>query len=155
MAAPSTSVRVYLPATLDDLATLWAHGSLHPRAGAYAVSAALRSDDPEADLEEWEFQAFAQASEACLGLLGADGPARRVVVSADIEAARVHEEPAAAPAGVVVDGEVGVAAVAAVHVDGIDAAGRVKSVLDGAPADTLDDVALEWFAPSEVAALLR
>jgi hypothetical protein len=154
MADPATQVRVYVPATWDDLAALWSDGSQQARHGAFAVTAALRDDDPDAADEEWEFQAFTQAAAASLAMLTDSAVARRVVVSVDVPAEAVSEDSALAWAAVVLDEEVGVHAVVAVHVDGSESIARIQAVLDGGPVDSLDDVALEWYAPSEVAGLL-
>jgi len=147
-------VRVYLPASYRDLTTLVATGSFHPRAPGHAVTSALKAAEPDGDLDEWEFLAFLDAGQSSLALLEADATPRRVVLSADLDAAEVHEHPRAGASGVVLAGDVATGAVAAVHVDGVDAEPAVRAVLSGAPPGTLDDFALEWFGPDEVADLL-
>lgn len=156
----SRVVRVYLPATIDDLAALVSSGELPVRALAHAVTAAVRADDPEADLDDWEFQAFCDAAASSLSLLDSSVPARRVVVSADVDEDQVLDAPRTDSAdlplsAVQVVGAVSVSAVAAVHVDGREAEVAVAATLDGAGTSVLDDVALEWYAPDEVARLLE
>ena len=107
-------------------------------------------------MDEWEFHAFSDAAQGSLALLadpgrGAVAP-RRVVVSADIDESEVLTGPSNA---VQVIGDVRWSAVAAVHVDGEDAEPTVRAVVvAGGPAGGLDDVALEWYSPSEVPHLL-
>jgi hypothetical protein len=155
----SRVVRVYLPATMDDLTALVSGVSLTPRRLAHAVTARLQAEDPEGNIDEWEFTAFLDAAHSSLALLsGAGVTPRRVVLSADVEAAQVREpegEPGAeSTTAVEVVGAVPASAVASVHVDGPEFCPVVRSVLDGAPPDALDEVALEWYSPNEVAALL-
>jgi hypothetical protein len=154
MTARAGSVRVYLPASLNDLSTLTTTGSLRPRAPGQAVTAALRAAEPDGDIDEWEFLAFLAAAQASLGLLEAEGSPRRVVVSADIDPSQVREVAHAGAGDVQLGGDVEFSEVAAVHVDGPEAEPTVSAVLSGAHPDSLDDVALEWYSPSEVADLL-
>lgn len=157
-------VRVYLPGTLDELAAMLATGELPQPAVAHAVTAALRADDPDADIDEWEFQAFGDAAASSVDLLRRAGAARRVVVSADVAGDRVLECATGEDGGadgtdrplslVQIDGAIEASAVAAVHVDGEEAEPVVRAVLAGAEPDVLDDVALEWYSPGEVAELL-
>lgn len=169
----SRTVRVYVPATMDDLAAFAATGELGAVRRAHAVTPAVQADDPDSETDEWEFAAFLDAVAASLGLLAPESPARRVVVSVDVDPSQVSApvgSGAAAEAGgagaggragddhpasvVELTGVIGLAAVAAVHVDGTEAVPAVRAVLAGAPASTLDDVALEWYAPTEVPDLL-
>jgi hypothetical protein len=152
----STAVRVYLPATWDALVTLadpTSAGALTTRKLGFAVTASVREADPGGDDEEWEFVAFSDAAQASMRLLRGDLPRRRVVLSVDLHADLVDVTSGSSEVGVpdVVPRD----ALAAVHVDGAEAEAAVSSVLAGAPDDTLDDVALEWYLPSEVADILR
>lgn len=155
----SRVVRVYLPATVDDLTALASGGSLAPRPLAHAVTARLEAAHPEGDIDEWEFAAFLDAAHSSLTLLsGAGVPPRRVVLSADVEAAQVREPEREAGSesttAVEIVGGVPASAVASVHIDGPEVEQVVRDVLDGAPPHALDEVALEWYSPSEVDALL-
>lgn len=143
-----TRVRVYLPAVLADLGQLVTAGALQPRAGGRAVTPALRDQEPGLSMDEWEFLAFTDAADASLALLQpGDLGARRVVVSADLDPLTVQPKEGAA---VAVIGDVSRAAVAAVHVDGPDAVEQVTRVLEGEASASLDDLALEWYDPSEI-----
>lgn len=149
------TVRVYVPATWDDLAGLVATGALTPRGGVHAVTPAVRAADPDGDIDDWEFHAFSDAAQGSLALLadagsGAVAP-RRVVVSADIDESEVLTGPSSAAQ---VTGDVRWPAVAAVHVDGAEAEPAVRAVVAGESPGGLDDVALEWYSPGEVPHLL-
>ena len=148
MTARSRPVRVYLPLVWGDLR---ATGEIHTRGRGFAVTPTVRDADPTGDLDDWEFAAFSDATQACLALLDGTPPSRRVVVSADIDAARISVMDGSR---VAVPDAVPWTQVAAVHLDGEDAEPTVAAVVAGAPGDTLDDVALEWFHPSEIPALL-
>ncbi|MGE5830864.1 MAG: DUF6912 family protein [Micromonosporaceae bacterium] len=161
--------RVYLPATLPQLAALRGGGELRLPEGVtgHAVTASLREWYAEADEEELEYVAFTRAAQEALRLLGADpaAPRRRVVVSADL--------PGVGPTGselgssaVRVDGPVHLADVAAVHVDGLAAQDDVTAAIgmvDRAAAgdldarfvvDTVEDHELAWYDVSELDQLL-
>ncbi len=152
----SSTVRVYLPATWSSLVALAERASSSglPTGGqGFAVTRSVRDDDPGGDEEEWEFAAFSGAVQASLRLLGGDAPRRRVVLSVDLDAGLVHATGASSAVGV--PDLVPYDAVAAVHLDGAEAEQALTAVLAGAPPDTLDDVALEWYLPAEVADMVR
>src|SRR5258706_12399098 len=79
-------MRVYLPATMSQLAALRELGELTAPTEAHAVTPALREWYAEGDEEELEYVAFTRAAQAALRLLRHDGkvPRRRVVVSVDL-----------------------------------------------------------------------
>ncbi|ASW57449.1 hypothetical protein [Plantactinospora sp. KBS50] len=160
-------VRVYLPATLPLLVTL--RGGQLALSGGHAVTPGLREWYAEGDEEELEYVAFTRAAQEALRLLRADpgAPRRRVVISVDLPPG------AARPA----DGELGsshvhlaspvpLAAVAAIHVDGADAAEdvaaaaeAVEAALAGDPdaqftVDGTEDHELEWYDVSEIDSLI-
>ncbi|MFB9239763.1 DUF6912 family protein [Plantactinospora siamensis] len=160
-------VRVYVPATVPLLVTLRG-GQLAVSAG-HAVTPGLREWYAEGDEEELEYVAFTRAAQEALRLLRADpgAPRRRVVISADLPPG------AARPAGgelgdsaVRLTGPVPLAAVAAIHVDGADAAADVAAAAEVAEAalagdpdaqftvDTVEDHELEWYDVSELDTLL-
>jgi hypothetical protein len=133
-------VRVYLPATLPALARLHGAGELAVPEG-YAAT-------PDPDDEELSYAAYRLAAEASVRLLRADpsAPHRRVVISADMPAERGE-------GGVVrLAGPVPVSAVAAVHVDGVDAEPEVAAAITGS-GDAVDRE-LEWYDVSELPDLL-
>jgi hypothetical protein len=159
-------VRVYVPATVPMLAKLRASGRLG--AGptvAHAVTPALREWYAEGDEEELEYVAFTRAAQAALRLLRQDpaAPRRRVVVSADVASAGVVPEDVELGSSTVrLPQPVSLAEVAAVHVDGADAAEQVaaaaevvEEALAGDPdaqftVDGAEDHELEWYAVSEL-----
>lgn len=161
-------VRVYLAATLPMLAKASAAGQVEPLA-AHAVTPALREWYVEGDEEELEYVAFTRAAQDALRLLRNDAGAqpRRVVVSADVPAARVR--PADGELGssaVVISGEIATKDVASFHVDDADAEADVAAAADvveeaaaGDPdaqftVDSAEDHELLWYAPSELAHVL-
>ncbi|MBG6102433.1 MULTISPECIES: DUF6912 family protein [Micromonospora] len=161
-------VRVYVPATVPMLARLRDEGLAAEQ--AHAVTPALREWYAEGDEEELEYVAFTRAAQDALHLLRADpkAPRRRVVVSVDLPSGAVGRG----------DGELGsstvslidtvpVGAVAAIHVDGVDAVDEVGAAADvvaeaaaGDPdaqftVDSAEDHELEWYDVTELDQLLR
>ncbi|SCL19863.1 hypothetical protein GA0070624_1856 [Micromonospora rhizosphaerae] len=161
-------VRVYVPATVPMLSRLREQGLTAGE--AHAVTPTLREWYAEGDEEELEYVAFTRAAQDALLLLRADpsAPRRRVVVSVDLPARAVGR----------VDGELGssavrltepvpVSAVAAIHVDGAEAADDVAAAAEvvaeaqaGDPdaqftVDSAEDHELEWYDVTELDLLLR
>jgi hypothetical protein len=152
----AAAVRVYLPGTwaaLDTIADPSSQSGLSTGGLGFAVTRSVREANPDGDDEEWEFIAFSDAVQASMRLLGDDMPRRRVVLSMDLDADVVEVD--GGSSAVVVPDVVSLDALAAVHLDGAEAEPAISAVLAGAPVDTLDDVALEWYLPSEVADLVR
>jgi hypothetical protein len=159
-------VRVYVPATVPMLATLRASGSLGPGSlVAHAVTPSLREWYAEGDEEELEYVAFTRAAQAALQLLRHDpeAPRRRVVVSADVAAGSVkREEVELGSSTVRLSGPLALGDVAAIHLDGADAADEIaaavaviEEALAGDPdaqftVDGAEDHELEWYAASEL-----
>lgn len=159
-------VRVYVPATLPMLAALRESGRLgEGPAQAHAVTPALREWYAEGDEEELEYVAFTRAAQEALRLLRHDprAPRRRVVVSADVPAATLLREDVELGSSTVrLPQPVELAAVAAIHVDGAEAAEEVaaaaevvEEALAGDPdaqftVDGAEDHELEWYAVSEL-----
>lgn len=80
-------MRVYVPTTLDDLASALVAGEVGPAPVlGFAVTPALREWYASGDLEELEYMAMVQAARASLRMLHADtrAPRRRVVVAAEV-----------------------------------------------------------------------
>ena len=163
-------VRVYVPATVPMLAEMRASGQLG--AGptvAHAVTPALREWYAEGDEEELEYVAFTRAAQAALQLLRHDpsAPRRRVVVSADVAStALVREDVELGSSTVRLPQPVSLKEVASIHVDGEGAAEDIAAAADvveealaGDPdsqftVDGAEDHELEWYAVSELDALL-
>jgi hypothetical protein len=159
-------VRVYVPATVPMLAELRAAGSLGTGpTTAHAVTPALREWYAEGDEEELEYVAFTRAAQAALRLLRRDpaAPRRRVVVSADVVSAALKPEDVELGSSTVrLPQPVALTEVAAIHVDGVAAAGDVAAAADvveealaGDPeaqfaVDGAEDHELEWYAVSEL-----
>ncbi|MEV1142878.1 hypothetical protein [Micromonospora sp. NPDC049799] len=160
-------VRVYVPATVPMLTLLRGEGL--PAASAHAVTPALREWYAEGDEEELEYVAFIRAAQDALQLLRADpaAPRRRVVVSVDLPAPAVGRGDGELGSSLVeVTDVVPLAAVAAIHVDGTDAAEDVAAAADvvvealaGDPdaqftVDGAEDHELEWYDVTELELLL-
>ena len=163
-------IRVYVPATVALLATLRKQGELGPvPLAAHAVTPALREWYAEGDEEELEYVAFTRAAQGALQLLrrDLDAPRRRVVVSADVPASAVlRDDPELGSSVVRLSTPIRLAAVAAIHVDGTDAAADVaaaaqvvEEALAGDPdaqftVDGAEDHQLEWYDVSELDTLV-
>jgi Family of unknown function (DUF6912) len=158
-------MRVYLPATMPQLAVLRELGELIAPGEVHAVTPTLREWYAEGDEEELEYVAFTRAAQGALRLLRHDSkaPRRRVVVSADVPTGvlrRADRELGSSLVGVV--SAVPLDAVAAIHVDGVDAeldvaaaAEVVEEAAAGDPdaqftVDGAEDHELEWYDPSEL-----
>jgi hypothetical protein len=159
-------MRVYLASTLTGVADVLAKGEAGPAPlPAFAVTPALREAYASGDDEELEYVAMLAAARASLRLLHADPglPRRRVVLAADVPDAQVtwqaYDDD---PAAVVVGAAVPVAAVAAGHVDELEAVPDVTAAADAVvAADGGDDDAaftvdsaeaheLAWYATQEL-----
>jgi len=161
-------VRVYVPATVPMLARLREQGLSATE--AHAVTPALREWYAEGDDEELEYVAFTRAAQDALRLLrdDPDAPRRRVVVSADLPASAVgRPDGELGSSAVHLTSPVPVQAVAAIHLDGTEAAADVAAAADvvaealaGDPdaqftVDGAEDHELEWYAASELDLLLH
>ena len=161
--------RVYVPATLPQLAALRERGELTVPAEVHAVTPTLREWYAEGDEEELEYVAFTRAAQGALRLLRHDpkAPRRRVVVSADVPAGALRrDDQDLGSSRVGLGAAVPLNAVAAIHVDGtaaeFDVAAAAEVVDEAAAGDpdaqfTVDgaeDHALEWYDTSELDRLL-
>ncbi|WP_277209837.1 DUF6912 family protein [Isoptericola croceus] len=158
-------MRLYVPATLDDLDTMTvtARGSRWdvPPRGAHAVTGALVAALSDEDDETREYAAFLAAADAALVLVAGDAGAAplRAVVTVEVPDHAVTEAAGdVAPSGVDVMAVPGTK-VEAIHVDEPEAARDVRALLAAVDAD--DDEALEtatdlldqrdllWYHPTE------
>lgn len=168
-------MRVYIPSTVAQLRTASERGSV-PATVGFGVTASLQGEYPAAEEDELEYLAMSDAARASLRLLageGADGgdgeqsptAGMRVVIAADVEP--VVEYPQGDRAAVRVDAQIPWQQVAAVHLDGADAADAVRAavaVVDEADLDDPDaefvlgeaeSYELAWYAPDEIRFLLE
>ena len=165
-------MRVYIPATWPMLRKLVAAGRFDPVGGtAFALTPRLRESYVAGEEEELEYAAMNEAARASLRLLavefglGEDStPARRVVVSADLD---VTLRPDLDDGAVRIRGPVDLSAIAAVHVDAEEAEYAVRKAagaVDAADLGDLDaeflvgeaeDHELAWYDPAEVAFLVE
>lgn len=147
-------MRIYLPATLSELAD---PEGLGPRV-VHAVTPGLRAALPDEDEEGLEYAAQLLAADDSLDLIGTGAP-RRVVVAADVEAEAVTPlgDDDAAPSAVRLLEAVPWDDVACAHVDEPAARPDVTATLAGDEdaADRLAERDLLWFDVTELAALAR
>lgn len=134
-----STIRVYLPTTLGELASALSDGGFGPAPiRAHAVTEALREASGEGSDEEWEYAALMAAAEESRELVPDGEPVRRVVVAAEVqEAVPTPGE----VTGVEVPGAVAMRDVAAVHAD-----------LSEADAARGEDLC--WFATQEITDLV-
>lgn len=131
-------MRVYLPATADDLDD---PDGLDPR-WAHTITGALRAALPDEDVEGLAEAAMLAAADESVERIRAQVSAlpRRVVVAADVPG---EDEPAGPgaderlPSAVLLDAPVPWAGVVSIHVDDADAADDVAAAIAG------DDAALD------------
>lgn len=165
-------MRVYVPATLSMLKSLVKTGELAAVNGtAFALTPALRESYATGDDEELEYAAMADATRASLRLLAIELEAeqattpRRAVIAADIGG--VTQRPDLDDAVVRLSGPIGMAQIAAVHVDNPEAEDAVRAAAAVVEAADLgdpdaeftlgdaEDHELAWYAPQELPFLLE
>lgn len=151
-------MRVYLPATLDELDRLGADPG--PRR-AHAVTAALRAALPDEDDEGWEFVAQLVAADESLALLAERPgvPRLRLVLAADVEDGSVvpDSDPEAEVTAVLIPSGVPAEAVVCAHVDEPGAAVDVVAAVagDDDAVQRLEDRDLLWYDVSELGRIPR
>lgn len=148
-------MRLYLPATLDELQPTLALG---PRP-AHAVTAALRAALPDEDEEGLEYAAQLAAADDSLDLLRAQpqAPRLRVVVAADVSDDLVGGHAPAAPSGVALLAPLAAEQLVCVLVDEPEASAEVVAAVAGADGamERLDERDLLWYDAAEVADIPR
>ncbi|SEJ21299.1 DUF6912 family protein [Demequina mangrovi] len=143
-------MRVYIPATVDDLPRC-ADGLWEPPV-AYAVTERLleivASDDAD-ELAEIARDVAARAS-----VIEAGSPLR-VVVVAELTRAECDADPEVHPAAVRVHGRIPASAIACAFVDEPEAAGDVSAAVGGDEdaLDVLEERDLLWYDASELGSL--
>jgi hypothetical protein len=146
-------MRIYVPATLDELDSAVVTGSTTrwtvTARRAHAVTAALVAVLPEEDAEGREYAAFLAAADDSLELVAARArvPLLRVVVSLDVPETVVAlpggggfdggaDDGQSAPSTVLVTRDVRDVSVIAVHVDEPQAAADIRAVLAAADEES-------------------
>lgn len=141
------AMRVYIPATIDDLA-LQTSGQWAPE-HAFAVTEAWRDSSDDLDEDELAEAAIdAAAMESGLEL----GSRLRAVIAADVSRADAVADPNVHPAAVRINGKLAVASIACVFLDEDDAADDVDAARAG-DEDALERLAertLLWYDLAEV-----
>lgn len=134
-------MRVFVPATFDDLRALHRDRVVPAGRAAVTVTPAFREAYASGDEEELEYAALALAAASSLELVTRSRvEARRVVLACDTDDVELAE---ARTGSLVLTAAVPIAQVAAVHVDDVD--------VDLADAEGYE---LMWFATQELDALL-
>jgi hypothetical protein len=161
-------MRVYVPATSTTLAGFADSGAFEPPITAFAVTPGVREWYRDEDQDELEYAAHGQAVRASLRMVDADPTAvrRRMVLSFDVEDAKVTVRDDLDRGAVVVDAPLRRGALASVHVDDRDAESTVARaaavVLEAdlgsdRSQDVVDDAEgfeLAWYAPQELEEVL-
>lgn len=151
-------VRIYLPATLEELDPTTP--SLSPRR-AHGVTPDLRDALPDEDDECLEFVAQLEAADDSLGRLAASAgaPRLRLVVSADVPAAAIGpvDDADAPPTAIEVLADVTADQIVCVLVDEPEAADDVALAVggDAAAAERLEGADLLWYDVTELVAIPR
>jgi len=148
-------MRVYVPFTVDRLASVQESSSVGPAPfAAAAVTAARRGEQRGADDEQLEYDAMTDAARRSLELLAQDPASayRRLVIAADVEDR--HVGPHERPGWVTVTDPVPLQWIAAFMVDGADATAPVSTAALTRAYKALDDVPLQWFAVGELSTLV-
>lgn len=135
-----TTVRCYVPLSPDQLETLRDDRRLPGPLAATAVTSAVRSANPAADLEEWEYTAL---QEAAADLADRGEPV--ILAAVDLTEDRVDLDTAGSDASVTV-GDVDLPRVAALHL-GDDV---VTSDPQARPGPG-EEVELSWYDTTELA----
>lgn len=137
-------MRIYLPATVADLATLATSGSLAISRGFVVTEGLAAAYGPGED-EEYEHCAMSGAAAASRAAQGS--PWRRVVLAAEVDPDQVGQLDVEHEIGEVrLLAPLDLAAIAAIHLDEL---WRTEELTDDDAAD------LQWFATQELDALVK
>lgn len=162
-------MRIYLPSTTTELATLRDDEVLPGPRAATAVTAEFREWYFDTDLEALEYAALTEAARLSLRMVDADLGAvrRRVVLAADVSESEVEPDPGSGRGSVRFVGDLDLAAVVSLHIDGADAEPAVTAAtavvieadLGSDDAQFIVDEAeaheLGWYASQELGPLLE
>ena len=143
-------MRIFVPATMADLAALQRDGLL-PAATGYALTSHFRAAagaEIADDDEVLDYDLLMAAAAASLARQAADAHRRRVVVAVDAPGRPDPADPASGR--VLVEGPIRRRDVASVHVDDTELGPAADTI---AGLDTTAD--LSWYAPQEIADLLQ
>jgi len=162
-------MRIYLPSTTTELTSLRDEESLSAPRAATAVTPDLRDWYVDTDLDELEYAALLEAARLSLRRIDADPSAarRRVVIAADVPDSVVRPDPDSGRGAIRLSGDLSLAQVVSLHVDGADAEPAVSAAtavvieadLGSDDAQFIVDEAeaheLGWYATQELGPLLE
>ena len=162
-------MRIYLPSTTTELATLRDTEALPGPRPATAVTAELQAWYADPEVDELEYAALLEAARLSLRKVDADPSAgrRRVVIAAEVPETATEPDPGTGRASVRLLRSLELSDVVALHVDGADAepavteatavvieadlgSGDAQFVVDEAEAHELG-----WYATQELGPLLE
>jgi len=140
-------MRVYIPASIDDLA-LQACGQWEPQY-AFALTEAFRDSEPELDEDELADAAIDVAAMTSALQLGSR---LRAVFAADVSRADAVAAPGDHPAAIVMNGTLDPASIACVFLDEEDAAADVTAARggDAEAQERLAERSLLWYDVREL-----
>lgn len=150
--------RVYVPFTLDRLASVVSSGEIGPAPfTAFTVTPEVVAQTPEYDDEQREHLVTLAAAQASLEQVVSDPatPWRRVVLAVDLEPESMSVSVvSSSPAAVEVTAAPGRDRLAALLVDASDVQREVALAAQTKDLESMDEVALLWFAASELVDLV-
>lgn len=162
-------MRIYVPSTTSELTELRDEELLPGPRPATALTSELREWYVDDDTEELEYAALLEAARLSLRMVDADPSAarRRVVIAAEVADSSVAPDMGSGRGSVRLVGELGLAQVVSLHVDGPDAEPAVAAAtavvieadLGSEDAQFVVDEAeaheLGWYATQELGPLLE
>lgn len=153
-------VRIYLPATIDELEPVDGHRQLLAPRVVHTVTPALRRALPDEDEESCEFAAHLSAADDSLLRIAdrPDAPRQRLVITAVVPETSIERgDGDTAPSAVRLTVAVPWDRVVCLHVDELEARADVTAALRGdeAAAARLSEADLLWYDVSEIDELPR
>ncbi len=162
-------MRIYVPSTTSELTALQDEELLPGPRAATALTSELREWYVDDDTEELEYAALLEAARLSLRMVDADPSAarRRVVIAAEVADSSVEPDLGSGRGSVRLVGELGLAQVVSLHVDGPDAEPAVAAAtavvieadLGSEDAQFVVDEAeaheLGWYATQELGTLVE